>query len=308
VSGVRAEVPQPVTIQPLDARRVALPRARRVGMVVMLVLGALLASAGSAMAAPIGTADQVTGKGHGGGGGGGGGNGGGGGSKGTVGYDIGWPQCNGAYPSNPAFGIVGVNLGLVFSTNPCLASQIAWAGGPAGELYVNTGNPGPGLSSFWPVGQTVPRFCDPVAPDSADCAYDYGWNAAAHSWEVAVAAYDQLGITVSPASTSWWLDVETSNSWRSEAFALPFNVAALQGQVDYLLSVGVTKLGFYSTTVQWGEITGATTVFAAYPSWGAGAPSLRVAKSHCESTPGFTGGNLALVQYPWAGFDADLRC
>ncbi|NJD27689.1 MAG: hypothetical protein FIA92_05275 [Chloroflexi bacterium] len=194
----------------------------------------------------------------------------------------------------------------MFSENPCLASQLVWAGGAAGEVYVNTGNPGPAVSSFWPTGQTTPRFCDPAAPDSADCAYDYGWNAAAHSFDVVLGAYAELNLTASPTATTWWLDVETSNSWREDDLSL--NVAALQGQVDYLLSVGVTRLGFYSTTVQWGEITGRTTAFEDYPSWGAGAPSERVAKSHCQSTPGFTGGRLAMVQYPWAGFDADLRC
>src|SRR5207247_1390297 len=62
------------------------------------------------------------------------------------GYDISWPQCGGAYPSNPAFGIVGVNKGIVFSPNPCLASEIRWGGGAAAQLYANTGNPGPALS------------------------------------------------------------------------------------------------------------------------------------------------------------------
>jgi hypothetical protein len=277
--------------------------------VAAAALAVLGSSAGIVAAAPSsndGAVAVAADQGRGGPGGGGGG--GGGGSKSTRGYDISWPQCGGAYPANPAFGIVGVNRGIVFSENPCLTSQIVWGGGIATELYVNTANPGPALSSFWPVGQTEPRFCDPANPDTADCAYDYGWNAAAHSWATALAAYAELGVAASPAATAWWLDVETSNSWREEAFALSFNVAALQGQVDYLLSVGVTKLGFYSTTVQWGEITGATTAFSGYPSWGAGAPNERVAKSHCQSTPGFTGGRLAMVQYPWGGFDADVRC
>ena len=110
----------------------------------------------------------------------GGGGGGGGGPKVSRGYDISYPQCGGAFPSNPAFGIVGVNGGKVFSVNPCLASQIAWAGGATGQLYANTGNPGPALSSFWPSGQTSPRSCDPANLDTADCAYDYGFNAAQH--------------------------------------------------------------------------------------------------------------------------------
>ncbi len=232
---------------------------------------------------------------------------GGGKPKTPRGYDISYPQCGGAYPSDPAFGIVGVNGGKVFSVNPCLASQITWGGGTATELYVNTGNPGPELSSFWPRGQSSPRYCDPVNADTADCAFDYGWNAAEHSYATALAAYQSLGLTASPSATVWWLDVETSNSWRDDT---TLNVAALQGEVAYLLNVaGVTELGFYSTTYQWGVITGGTTVFAAYPSWGAGARRERVARNLCDSTTtSFTGGPLTLVQYPYSGFDADLRC
>ena len=95
--------------------------------------------------------------------------------------------------------------------------------------------------------------CDPAATSSADCSYDYGWYAAADSYAKAQSAYTSLGISVSPALTSWWVDVETTNSWQSSTTN---NVAMLQGEVDYLKSVGVTQLGFYSTTVQWGTITG----------------------------------------------------
>lgn len=221
------------------------------------------------------------------------------------GYDISYPQCGAAYPARPAFGIVGVNKGLAFSANPCLASEITWAGGTRAQLYANTGNPGPALSSHWPKGQTSPRVCDATNPDTADCAYDYGWNAAADSYVDATAAWTALRLAGSPASSGWWLDVETSNSWRSD---VSLNVAALQGAVASLQARGVSSLGFYSTTVQWGQITGASTAFSAYPSWGAGSPNARIAKSRCVSTPGFTGGRLALVQYPYAGFDADLAC
>ena len=269
-------------------------RPIRSAVVALLAVGVLLVATGTAAAQPLnrdGASVAAPGK-------PGGGGPGGGGAR-TRGFDISYPQCGGAYPASPAFGIVGVNGGRVFSTNPCLASQVTWGGGAATELYVNTGNPGPGLSQFWPVGQTSPRTCSSTNTDTADCAYDYGWNAA-------LAAYASLGLGAgAAAATTWWLDVETMNSWRSTA---SLNVAALQGQVDYLRSVGITKLGFYSTTVQWGTITGGSQVFAAYPSWGAGAPNEKTAKSHCQSTPGFTGGRLALVQYPYAGYDADLRC
>jgi hypothetical protein len=231
----------------------------------------------------------------------------GGGAKTSRGYDISYPQCNGSLPSNPAFGIVGVNGGIVFSANPCLAAQITWGGGPVAELYANTGNPGPALSTHWPNGQTSPRVCDAANSDTADCAYDYGWNAAQDSFRTAQAAYTSLGLTATPAETAWWLDVETSNSWRDDN--LPFNVAALQGELDYLLGAGVTRIGFYSTTYQWGVITGGSKVFAAYPSWGAGTRNEKVARNLCATTTtSFTGGPLTLVQYPYSGFDADLRC
>jgi hypothetical protein len=221
------------------------------------------------------------------------------------GYDISWPQCGSAYPSNPAFGIVGVNKGIVFSPNPCLASQIQWGGGSAAQLYANTGNPGPALSSHWPKGQTSPRFCDPANPDTADCAFDYGYNAAADSYADAVAAYQSLGLATTPAGATWWLDVETSNSWRSDT---SLNVAALQGEVAYLTTVAhVAGLGIYSTSYQWGVIAGGSTAFNAYRSWIAGVGNLKNAQSHCTGT-GFTGGGIALAQYAFSGFDADLVC
>jgi hypothetical protein len=240
-----------------------------------------------------------------------------GGGPATVGYDISYPQCGGPFPANPAFGIVGVNRGIVFSPNPCLGagngpSELAWAGGVQAQLYANTGNPGPALSSHWPNGQTFPRECNTAlspGSDTANCAYDYGWNAAADSYRTAVNAYISLGLappgaTSTPAPNVWWLDVETANSWRSD---VSLNVAALQGAVAYLQSAGVASIGFYSTQYQWNQITGGTLVFADHWSWVAGATTARQARNNCGGTA-FTGGVIALAQYFARGFDADLRC
>ena len=226
-------------------------------------------------------------------------------ASGPAGYDISWPQCGGSYPSNPGFGIVGVNRGIVFSANPCLASELSWAGGASAGLYANTGNPGPALSTHWPKGQTTPQVCDAANPDTAACAYDYGYNAAADAYAVAVTAFTALGLAQSPAGSAWWLDVETSNSWRSD---VSLNVAALGGAAEYLGSVAkVATLGFYSTAYQWNVITGGTTTFGAYASWLAGASDAPAASAGCLEA-GFRGGGVALVQYPLGGFDANLRC
>ncbi len=221
------------------------------------------------------------------------------------GYDISWPQCGAAYPTSAAFGIVGVNKGIVFSPNPCLASEITWAGGAGASLYANTGNPGPALSTHWPSGQMTPRWCDPAHLDTADCAYDYGYNAAANSYADAVNAYGQLGLSATPAGSAWWLDVETSNSWRSNTAV---NVAALQGEAFYFMSVaGVRSLGIYSTQYQWNVITGGSGAFGAYHGWVAGVGSQKTATAHCAG-PGFTGGGIEMAQFASGGFDADLRC
>jgi hypothetical protein len=231
----------------------------------------------------------------------------------SSGYDIGWPQCDAVYPAHATFGIVGVNRGIVFSPNPCLASEIAWAGGPNAQLYANTGNPGPDISTHWPDGELSPAACNPTGStnlwdrDTRECAYDYGYNAAADSYDDAVQAFDSLGLAdATPAASIWWFDVETSNSWRS---AVDLNVAVLQGAVAYLTSVGVpnANIGFYSTQYQWNVITGGSLAFSAFKSWVAGAPSAREVGRSCLGS-GFTGGAVALAQYPSHGFDADLRC
>jgi hypothetical protein len=234
----------------------------------------------------------------------------------TVGYDISYPQCNSSFPSTPAFGIVGVTGGKPFSANPCLGtgdgpSQLAWAGNNA-QLYANTADPGPALSSHWPNGQTSPQQCNTASnpgSDTAECAYDYGWNAATDSYQDAVNAYISLGwaspgSSRTPVANVWWLDVESANSWTSNT---TFNTDELQGEVDYLKSVGAASVGFYGTPSDWQAITGGTSSFAAYKSWIPGATTLSQAQSNCTGG-GITGGGVALTQYPSSGFDADYQC
>ncbi|HET8587931.1 MAG TPA: hypothetical protein VFM74_08680 [Candidatus Limnocylindria bacterium] len=233
----------------------------------------------------------------------------------TPGYDVSYPQCGKQLPEASAFQIVGVNRGKVFTVNKCLAagdhgSQLEWAGRDA-QFYMNTGNPGPDLSSHWPDGQTSPRPCntrDQPGTDTDACAYDYGWNAAAHAYSVAVKAYISLGwapkdATRTPVANAWWLDVETSNTWRD----WDRNIAVLHGAVDYLESVGAESVGFYSTELQWFWITGYAQEFADYPSWHAGAVTRDEALADCANTA-FTGGRLTLTQYFEGDLDANVRC
>lgn len=239
-----------------------------------------------------------------------------------TGYDISHPQCGGPLPAEASFVVLGVNGGLVFSDNPCLDEQTAWAyqvtDAPA--FYANTANPGPLVSEHWPSGQVFPRACasDYPANDSVECSYDYGWTAAEDSYNRAYyAALETYGAGAAKPDGDWWLDVETSNSWQtlqdgptSIEQARANAVAALQGAADYLAhEAGVRQVGFYSSFDQWQQITGGTgDRFAAYPVWLAGAGDRASAFDRCDPAQSFTGGPVELSQYREGVFDANVRC
>ncbi len=234
-----------------------------------------------------------------------------GGSTGTstAGNDISYPQCNGAYPSGQAFGIVGVNDGLANNFNPCFTSELQWAQGSSGavasqpkaSVYVNTGDPGNSYNGQtikdWPTsGSNVYGTCD--GSNSTACAYEYGYERATAD----------INAVASPASYPWWLDVETGNSWQSGSYGLAMNVADLQGMEAAFGTIGV-KAGVYSTSYQWGTITGGdTTDFNGVPDWVPGARTQKGARSDCGQTP-FTGGASKITLAQWtSSYDYDLVC
>lgn len=225
-------------------------------------------------------------------------------------YDVSYPQCGAALPTNITGGIVGVNDGIVLSGNPCLATEYAWAAkgsSYAPAFYANTGNPGPAYSSHWPKGQLTPQPCD--GTNTSACAYDYGWNYGLDAFARAVA------VTPTAAGAMWWLDVETGNSWETlesaygqNATAQANDQASLAGAVAALQSKAVPIVGVYSTSYQWSQIMGVSSVqFAAQPAWVAGVSSLATAQANCASTS-FTGGRVTLTQYASSGYDADYHC
>ena len=240
---------------------------------------------------------------------------------GEVGYDVSYPNCGQTLPTDGGFAIVGVNNGLPFSSNPCFATQVAWAQAK-GEwaLYANTANPGT-ASGNWPAAGT--GFCTTGGLD-AGCAYEYGRKAAADAVSRAVTALGSAATSV-----TWWLDVEGArapvdygNSWEDSGVV---NAADLQGFVDGLRQAGVPEVGVYSTKLQWDDITypgyrRATSAsyrtqwpvgMAAFPLedgpvWLAGATSLENAQAKCADAS-FTGGERLLVQFKLT-FDNDYQC
>jgi hypothetical protein len=227
-----------------------------------------------------------------------------------LGFDISFPQCGAPGPIRPAFSIIGVNGGLVFSSNPCLARHYAWAltstspTQPHVSFYMNTGNPGPEASERWR-GVTVagPRPCD--GSWSSGCAYNYGWAAAQD-------AFARARAVAGPSANQvpWWLDVEIANSWAPDKRT---NVAALEGTLDGLRSAGIGSIGIYALAADWEEITGAESAsspinapFANLPNWRPGAQSAAEAPSWCSRS--VTGGRVKYVQYAVGPFDGNYPC
>ena len=238
------------------------------------------------------------------------------GTPAPIGYDASYPQCSGSYPSNPLFGIVGVNGGLANTANPCLAGELRWARGTPGQrrpeqpplsLYIDTGNPGGHHVADWPGGGTTPLYGRCNGKLTNACSYLYGEQRAARSYR-RVDAVDPVAARAAP----WWLDVELGASW---AGTYELNIAALRGFVAGLHDAGATgSIGIYSTGAQWHDITGLTaqttrTGFGRpLADWVAGAEAtLAQARQSCASG-GFTGAAPTLAQYRVGRLDADLRC
>jgi hypothetical protein len=228
------------------------------------------------------------------------------------GNDVSWPQCGKALPKGQTFAIVGVNNGLANTTNPCLGTQLTWAGtskGGTGQpkvaLYVNTANPG-AAGSWWPTSNTYggttvynPYGACTEKTYGPACSYMYGY----------AKAYDDATIrgVSTPASYTWWLDVETGNSWSTDTVA---NRADLEGMAAYFGSINAPT-GIYSTRTQWTQIAGtvpSSSNLYSLPSWLAGANSLALATRKCADTPLTAGGKVTLTQYVSGGFDYDHSC
>lgn len=232
---------------------------------------------------------------------------------GATGYDISYPQCSGtslgSTPSlNGSFDILGVNDGIVYSANPCLAAQYKWATGANLSFYANTADPGPS-SSYWPKGQTANGVTCPSQKSYRigttaynDCSYLYGWDAAANSFGDAEAAAGSTAAT----SAQWWLDVESANSWTRSYAA---NIADIQGGADFFSKHSAAGGGIYTNSSSWRSITGDTTQFAAYPWWyPTGQGSQGTAITDCAAPDVLGGTHIRYTQYLSNGFDADYDC
>ena len=239
----------------------------------------------------------------------------------TVGYDVSHPQCYAPLPPDRAFGIVGVNGGLATTANPCLDEQLTWAWGSSGavaaqppaQLYLNTANPGElrDVVTTWPTTGATP-YGSCTGGNTTACSWEYGWERAINSvTSIFQPAAEAAGVSSAPGRYTWWLDVETVNTWQSgSSAALARNRAALEGMAAYIATRG-GRVGIYSTGSQFRQIAGSvgrSSTLYRLGSWLAGATSLAGAKSNCRKAPLTAGGSVVLAQYVVDGLDRDRSC
>jgi hypothetical protein len=206
----------------------------------------------------------------------------------AFGFDISFPQCHKTYPVRSAVAVVGANNGSAFTTNPCFASEAAWAG-PNLTVYLNLNSPQGSDPTEWTKGPD--GNC--ASGDSVCDAYNYGFNAAQHS----IAMVHSAGFH----PNTWWLDVETTNHWSTDTQA---NDAVISGMIAAIrLSGGAPAI--YSTNYQWGQIAG--DYVPNLPAWYATGIATFFPQHWCSKTS-FAGGPVYLVQGRAGSFDGAYEC
>lgn len=210
-------------------------------------------------------------------------------TSGTTGYDVSYPQCGATAPSG-AFGIVGVNGGRPFSYNSCLSNEYSAAPrAPLPSLYINTAYSGAYRKN---ISSSCANLSNSIPGTKAqEEAFAIGCTEA----ETSLSYATQNGAT---SVATWWLDVETGNSWSSSNLTL--NQYAIQGAVTRLGQTGLS-VGIYSSAAAWKTITGGSfTPAGTAADWEAPGGT-------CASV-GFTNSPVWLLQSTSGGFDSDLAC
>ncbi|MGH9919240.1 MAG: hypothetical protein ACRD6W_10300, partial [Nitrososphaerales archaeon] len=206
---------------------------------------------------------------------------------------------------------------------------------PKASLYVNTADPGNVFDgqpvTNWPTSGgnatygpcttttvTTNNGTATVGQDSTACAWQYGYDEVSQdvSWLTQAAGgvdsqESTFAVSNEAGSYPWWLDVETANTWQTGSSGLQMNVGALQGMVAALQADGASHIGVYSTSSQWGQITGGTTSASGslyeIPNWIPGASGLSGAESNCSATS-FTDGEVLVTQWTSNNLDSDYSC
>jgi hypothetical protein len=221
-------------------------------------------------------------------------------ATGTSGIDISYPSCSATVPADADFGIVGVSGGRVYTDNSCAQAEAAHFSNVS--IYLNTGlvTTGNYFSQAMQYGN--------CGKDRSCGAYWYGYLAGVHAYDYAVSQ----GLA---GSATWWLDVETTNSWNSKT---TLNNQSILGEHQAIAdSTPATAtspravIGVYARPGQWSKITGGGLKSHAWPVWYAtGLQNQTSTQLAGYCTQSFTSAPVSIVQWIGSGYlnDRDYGC
>ncbi len=234
----------------------------------------------------------------------------------VLGHDISWPQCpagsggdvGGGYgkgygnplpPANTGFVVIGLTDGLPFTTNHCLADQVAFAGGEAIPVGAYTMAAYPTPSQLSTYGATGPHD-GTTAPGQL---FNTGY---------AMARYDRASMAAVGLTVPFvWIDVESRKvqNWPTGSTArTDANRAVLQGYAQGFSDAGL-RTGWYSYSSGWSQITGAWRDGA--PMWQTAGSSVAAGYAGAQAVcalPSFNGGPIYLGQRVQGSSDLDATC
>jgi hypothetical protein len=115
------------------------------------------------------------------------------------------------------------------------------------------------------------------------------------------------------SAATWWLDVETGNSWCGQPSTactdLSLNQYTIQGLIDTFTHIGAVPVGIYSNRTQWAAIVGNLPVTGVTSVWVAsGTSTAQQAATYCSSSASFAGAPVSLVQFLGSSVDRDYAC
>jgi hypothetical protein len=205
--------------------------------------------------------------------------------SGSYGYDISTFQCGNLPSGDHTIGIVQVDGGSSNFTNPCLSSEVQWAGA--------------GLNLYTFLSYTTSSTDEPGCNDDQAC--NAGYQAGVH-------AFDDAQSAGADTNVAWWLDVEPSGgNWSSNQTE---NMELVQGAITALHETeGIADVGIYASPDAWNTIVGDWQPDVPYwmADWTGSGPT------SCGQYPGFAASNhlpsgpLEVVQFDSPSLDSSLN-
>ncbi len=212
-----------------------------------------------------------------------------------VGADVSWPQCpkGMGIPSRPTEGkkmpkasmkflIIGLTNGPGFYTNPCLASQVAWAK----RHHVHTA---PYAFTTYPTSSQLKRYAK-SGPYKGNSTTAKLKNTGYAQAQFNVANMRKAGLR----APFIWVDVEYSRSPAKWSSSRTRNKAVLDGVFAGYQAAGL-KVGVYTSEEHWKNLIGKARYRV--PEWRTVGPASKTKAMKKCSVRSVQGGKIVLAQW-----------